>query len=154
MRTTLFAAVILFLAGTSILAGPPPPATQAEFADATRGMDRHAVAGYVFKTYGCESCHLAAANGGTGFTARGADAQRRFVGCVRLLTTVAASAGSASTPTAEQRQAAETFKEFGCAFCHQNVEGAMGYTDIGRTLASLHLGCVEVRQDVIKGGDR
>lgn len=153
MRTTIFLAAVLFLAGASILAGGPP-ATQSEFNEATSGMNRHAVAGYVFKTYGCESCHVAAVNGGTGFTARGADARRRFVGCVRLLTSVAAAAGSAARPTAEQRQAVETFKEFGCAFCHQNVDGAMGYTEIGRTLASLHLGCVEVRRNVIKGGDR
>lgn len=153
MRTPLFIVALLFVAGASILAGQPP-ATQSDFANATRGMDRRGIAEYVFRTYECQTCHVATSNGATGFTARGVDAQRRFVGCVRLLTTVAASAASASTPTADQRQAAETFKEFGCVFCHQNADGAMGYTDVGRTLGSLHMGCVEVRNEVIKGGDR
>jgi cytochrome c551/c552 len=153
MRTKLFVSAVLLLAGGATFAGPPLPTTQSEFANATRGMDRHGVAEYVFKTYGCDTCHIAAANGQAGFTARGESARGRFVGCVRLLTAAAATA-AAATPSAEQRATSATFNEFGCTFCHASVSGAMGYTEIGRTLGSLHLGCVEVRQEVNKGGSR
>lgn len=129
------------------------PTTGAELDAATAGMNRSAVAAYVFKTYECQSCHVATAEGGTGFTARGADAREEFVGCVKLLTTVNTTLGTdpkAWTP--DERRKHQNFTDFGCTFCHAPASGRMGFTEVGRKLGALHLGCVQVAQEVKTSG--
>lgn len=129
------------------------PATGAEFDTATAGMNRSGVAAYVFKTYECQSCHVATAEGGTGFTARGTDARGQFVGCVTLLTTVAKTIGTDPKRwTADEQRKHQDFRDFGCTFCHAPASGRMSFTEIGRKLGALHLGCVQVAQEVKTSG--
>ena len=149
------ATVALFAASLVVGVGlaAQKPQTGAEFDKATARMDRRAVAEYVFKTYGCEGCHIATANGATGFTARGNGAREGFVGCVRLLTSVNATLGTdAKAWTADQQRTHQRFQDFGCTFCHAPARGKMGFTEVGRKLGALHLGCVQVAQEVGKSG--
>lgn len=150
-RTAAVAATALLAAclmvGVSLAAQKPK--TGAEFDKATAGMNRRAVAEYVFKTYECQGCHIATAEGSTGFTPRGNEARERFVGCVKLLTAVSTTLGAdPKIWTADQRRKHQDFKDFGCTFCHAPSPGQMGFTAIGQKLGALHLGCVQVAQEV------
>ena len=152
-RALLVATVSLFMVSLMLGVGlaAQKPRTGSEFDRATAGMNRSAVADYVFKTYGCHGCHIAMANGGTGFTARGNEAREGFVGCVRLLTDVGRTLESdPKNWTADEQRTRQHFQEFGCTFCHAPAAGKMAFTDVGRRLGTLHLGCVQVAEEVVK----
>ena len=126
------------------------PQTGPEFDKATAGMNRHAIAEYVFRTYDCQACHVATAKGEAGFTPRGNEARQGFVGCVRLLAAVNATLGTAAKlRTADEQRKQQNFREFGCTFCHKPTPGKMGFTEIGQKLGALHLGCIQVSQEEI-----
>ena len=55
--------------------------------------------------------------------------------------------------SAEQRQRAERFEEFGCTACHKLSPGKLELTNIGAKLAHLHLGCVDVEKVVASRTD-
>jgi len=48
--------------------------------------------------------------------------------------------------SAQERQKAARFEEFGCTFCHKIIPGKMGLTDVGTKLSHLHIGCVDVEK--------
>lgn len=142
---------IALLASACERAAAWKPATLAEFERATRDMSRTETAKYVFTTYGCDACHTIDDKGNTGFTARGEDARKGFTGCVRLLTTVNASVPIPEAERSpEERRVHATFNEYGCGFCHKVEPGRISFTEIGRKLAFLHLGCVEVQEELKK----
>ena len=105
------------------------------------------VARYVFDTYGCRGCHTTGQDGKLGFTSRGQEAGQNFEGCVRMLTEMN---GIVSVPdqrrSAQQRQRAARFQDFGCTFCHQAAGGKLGLTQVGAKLTNAHIGCVDVEK--------
>jgi hypothetical protein len=48
--------------------------------------------------------------------------------------------------TAQQRQRAARFEEFGCTECHKLAPGKLGLTEAGARLRQLHLGCVDIEK--------
>ena len=110
------------------------------------------LARYVFDTHGCQSCHTVGQNGKLGFTARGKQVGQGFEGCISLLTAMNLIAQvPASQRSAQQRQKAARFEEFGCTFCHKITPGKLGLTEVGAKLTHLHLGCVDVEK-LVAGG--
>jgi cytochrome c551/c552 len=110
------------------------------------------IAQYVFDSHGCDSCHTAGKDGKLGFNARGQATGKDFEGCTRLLSTmnlVAQVPNGQRTP--EQKQKAARFEEFGCTYCHQITPGKLGFTAVGSKLSHMHLGCVQVEQNVASG---
>lgn len=102
-----------------------------------------ALAQYVFDTHGCKTCHTIGQDGTLGYTALGKERSKNFDGCIRLLTdmTVVAQVPEAKR-SAQQRQRAARFEEFGCTACHKLTPGKMSLTGLGAKLSRLHLGCV------------
>ena len=113
------------------------------------GKSQREIAQYVFDTYGCKSCHVAGQDGKLGFTAKGHEIGTGFEGCVSMLSAMNLIAQvSDDQLTPDQRKKAARFEEFGCAYCHKITPGKMGLTEVGAKLSHLHLGCVEVEQQV------
>ena len=84
-----------------------------------------------------------------GFTDRGKQVGKNFEGCVRLLTAMNVIAQvEEKNRTAEDKQRAARFEEYGCSTCHQITPGKLGLTEYGRKLASLHLACTDVERIV------
>jgi cytochrome c551/c552 len=113
------------------------------------GKSQREIAQYVFDTHGCKSCHMAGQDGKLGFTAKGREIGRGFEGCVSMLSAmnlIAQVSGDQRTP--DQRKKAARFEEFGCTYCHKITPGKMGLTEVGSKLSRMHLGCVEVEQQV------
>ena len=50
--------------------------------------------------------------------------------------------------SAQQRQKAQRFEEFGCTSCHKLTPGKLDLTEVGAKLTHLHLGCVDVEKVV------
>jgi len=120
---------------------------------AAAGKSQQELANYVFDTHGCRSCHTLGANGKLGFTEKGKERANGFEGCIRMLTAMNLIAQVPdANRTAEQRQKAARFEEFGCTTCHKITPGKMGLTDLGGKLAHLHLGCVDVEKLVAGKG--
>jgi len=123
---------------------PPAPKTLAEY-DAT-GKKPEEIAQFVFDNYECKSCHTIA-DGKFSYSQRGEQIRQQSEGCVALLTSMNVIAQVKETDrTAEHKAKAARFEEFGCAMCHKITPGAMGLTETGSKLESLHLGCVEVEK--------
>jgi hypothetical protein len=134
-----------------------PPSPRKDAAALDRALDRITAAGksqreiaqYVFETHGCESCHVAGQDGKLGFTAKGRQIGKGFEGCVSMLSAmnlIAQVQDDQRTP--DQCKKAARFQEFGCTFCHKITPGKMGLTEIGAKLSHMHLGCVQVEQQV------
>ena len=113
------------------------------------GKSQREIAQYVFDTHGCKSCHVAGQDGKLGFTAKGRETGQGFEGCISMLLAmnlIAQVSGDQRSP--DQRRKAARFEEFGCTFCHKITPGKMGLTEVGSKLSHLHLGCVEIEQQV------
>lgn len=107
------------------------------------------LAAFVFENHGCKNCHTLGANGKMGFTERGKQVGKDFEGCIRLLTSMNVIAMTKEeNRTADEKQKAARFEEFGCSTCHQITPGKLGLTAYGAKLASLHLACTDVQKIV------
>jgi len=110
-------------------------------------MSSDELAHYVFEHHGCNNCHTLGANGKLGFTERGKQVGKGFEGCISLLTSMNVIAQVKSVDrTAEEKQKAARFQEFGCTTCHQITPGKLGLTSYGTKLKSLHMACTEVEK--------
>lgn len=115
------------------------------------GKSKPELAQYVFETHGCKTCHTVGQNGKLGFTQKGKQLTQGFEGCIRMLTAMNVIAQvSENQRSADQRQKAARFEEFGCTLCHKIVPGKLGLTDLGTKLTGLHLGCVDVEKLVAR----
>jgi cytochrome c551/c552 len=109
------------------------------------------LAAYVFEHHGCKSCHTLGQGGKLGFTDRGKEVGKNFEGCISLLTSMNVIAQTkAANRTAEEKQKAARFEQFGCTTCHQIVPGKLGLTDYGKKLKSLHMACTDVERLMAK----
>src|SRR5262249_30967398 len=94
------------------------------------------LATFVFENHGCKNCHTMGAGGRLGFTERGKEVGKNFEGCIRLLTAMNVIAQEKEeNRTAEEKEKAARFEEFGCSTCHQITPGKLGLTDYGKKLA-------------------
>lgn len=110
-------------------------------------MSSDELAHYVFEHHGCNGCHTLGANGKLGFTDRGKQVGKGFEGCISLLTSMNVIAQVKSVDrSAEEKQKAARFQEFGCTTCHQITPGKLGLTSYGTKLKSLHLACTDVER--------
>src|SRR5260370_6457419 len=92
-------------------------------------MSSGELAKYVFEHHGCGSCHTLGANGKFGYTERGKQVSKGFLGCVKLLTSMNLIAQvEPANRTPEEKAKAVKFQEFGCTTCHQIVPGKLGLT--------------------------
>ena len=113
------------------------------------GKSKQELAQYVFDTHGCRSCHTMGHDGKLGYTAKGKERAQGFEGCINMLTAMTVIVQvPLEKRTAQQRQKAERFEEFGCTECHKLSPGKLELTDAGAKLAHLHLGCVDVEKAV------
>lgn len=105
------------------------------------------LAHYVFEHHGCNNCHTLGANGKLGFTDRGKQVGKGFEGCIALLTSMNVIAQvNQGDRSAEEKQKAARFQEFGCTTCHRITPGKMGLTGYGTKLKSLHMACTDVER--------
>ena len=113
------------------------------------GKSQREIAQYVFDTHGCKSCHVAGQDGKLGFTEKGKQISKGFEGCISMLTAMNLIAQvSDDQRTPDQRKKAARFEEFGCTYCHKIMPGKTGLTEVGTKLSRMHLGCVQVEQQV------
>jgi cytochrome c551/c552 len=110
-------------------------------------MSSDELAKYIFEHHGCGSCHTMGANGKLGYTERGKQVSKGFLGCVNLLTSMnlIAQVEPANRTPAEKEKAVK-FREFGCTTCHQIVPGKLGLTSYGTRLKSFHMACTDVER--------
>jgi cytochrome c551/c552 len=110
-------------------------------------MSSNELAKYVFEHHGCGSCHTMGANGKLGYTERGKQVGKGFLGCVNLLTSMNLIAQvEPANRTPEEKVKAVKFREFGCTTCHQIVPGKLGLTSYGTKLKSFHMACTDVER--------
>jgi cytochrome c551/c552 len=132
-------------------ASPEPAQTasaQKELSEAEMShMSSSELATYVFEHHGCNSCHTMGSNGKLGYTERGKQVGKGFIGCVSLLTSMNLIAQvDPANRTREEKEKAVKFQEFGCTTCHQIVPGKLGLTSYGTRLKSLHVACTDVEK--------
>ena len=125
-----------------------PAASTKTVAEATlEGKNPDELAAYVFEHHGCRNCHTLGKGGKLGFTDRGKEVGKNFEGCISLLTSMNVIAQvKEENRTAEEKQKAARFQEFGCTTCHQITPGKLGLTKYGAKLASLHMACTDVQK--------
>jgi cytochrome c551/c552 len=129
-----------------ILSGTSAPAQQLDRMIAA-GKSQQELAQYLFNTHGCKSCHTVGQHGKLGFTEKGRERAKGFEGCISMLTAMNLIAQVPNQQrSAQQRQKAARFEEFGCTTCHKIIPGKMGLTEVGAKLTHLHLGCVDVEK--------
>jgi cytochrome c551/c552 len=110
-------------------------------------MSSNELAKYIFEHHGCGSCHTMGANGKLGYTERGKQVSKGFLGCVNLLTSMNLIAQvEPANRTPEEKAKAVKFREFGCTTCHQIVPGKLGLTKYGTRLKSFHMACTDVER--------
>ena len=110
-------------------------------------MSPSELATYVFENHGCNSCHTMGSNGKLGYTERGKQVGKGFIGCVSLLTSMNLIAQvEPANRTPDEKQKAVKFREFGCTTCHQIMPGKMGLTAYGTKLKSFHVACTDVER--------
>ena len=113
-------------------ASPGPAQTQMntkkELSEAEMShMSSDQLAKYVFEHHGCDRCHTMGANGKLGYTERGKQVGKGFIGCVSLLTSMNLIAQvEPANRTPEEKEKAVKFSEFGCTTCHQITPGKLG----------------------------
>ena len=116
------------------------------------GKSPRELAQYVFDTHGCKKCHTIGRDGKLGFTELGKQRATGFEGCIHLLTAMSEIVRVAEQKRSpQQHEKIARFDEFGCTSCHKVSPGKLTLTDVGAKLQHLHLGCVEVEQQVAKG---
>jgi cytochrome c551/c552 len=150
---TVFLAIITLNSAAVLMAQQRSPQQQKDMATLDRmtaaGKSQREIAQYVFDTHGCKSCHVAGQDGKLGFTARGREVAKGFEGCISMLSAmnlIAQVSNHQRTP--EQRNSAARFEAFGCTLCHQITPGKMGLTEAGAKLSHMHLGCVQIEQQL------
>jgi cytochrome c551/c552 len=105
------------------------------------------LATYIFEHHGCDSCHTMGSNGKLGYTERGKQVGKGFIGCVSLLTSMNLIAQvDPANRTPDEKEKAVKFREFGCTTCHQIVPGKLGLTSYGIRLKSFHMACTDVEK--------
>ncbi len=110
-------------------------------------MSSEELAHYVFEHHGCNTCHTMGSNGKLGFTERGKQVGKGFEGCISLLTSMNVIAQvNPADRSAEEKQKAARFREFGCTTCHQIAPGKLGLTSYGAKLKSFHMACTDVER--------
>jgi cytochrome c551/c552 len=110
-------------------------------------MSPDELAKYVFDHHGCDTCHTMGSNGKLGYTERGKQVGKGFIGCVSLLTSMNLIAQvDPANRTSEEKEKAVKFREFGCTTCHQIVPGKLGLTSYGIKLKSFHMACTDVEK--------
>lgn len=114
-------------------------------------MNRDELAHYVFEHHGCKTCHTLGKDEKLGFTDKGKEVGRNFVGCISLLTSMNVIAQvKLANRTPQEKQKAAQFREFGCTECHKITPGKLGLTEYGKKLKSLHMACSDVEQVLAK----
>ena len=110
-------------------------------------MSPDELAKYVFDHHGCDTCHTMGSNGKLGYTERGKQVAKGFIGCGSLLTSMNLIAQvDPANRTPEEKEKAVKFREFGCTTCHQIVPGKLGLTTYGTKLKSFHMACTDVEK--------
>jgi len=146
----LLCSALLFSQSKSASPSVPPAKATApsQLTDAQMAkMNSDELAHYIFEHHGCNNCHTLGANGKLGFTERGQQVGKGFEGCIALLTSMNVIAQVKSVDrSAEEKQKAARFQEFGCTTCHQITPGKLGLTNYGTRLKSLHLACTDVEK--------
>jgi cytochrome c551/c552 len=137
------------LLGTNAMPGPAQTASSKKELSAAEmsHMSPDELATYVFEHHGCNSCHTMGANGKLGYTERGKEVGKGFIGCVSLLTSMNLIAQvEPANRTPDEKQKAVKFREFGCTTCHQIMPGKLGLTNYGTKLKSFHVACTDVER--------
>jgi len=125
----------------------PPPATLAELEKVTAAKTAHGAATFIFDNYGCKNCHTLASGGKFGYTTRGKQLKSSSEGCIALLTSVSRIVTLPEADrTAEHKEKLAHFNDFGCTACHRISFGAVGLTEVGAKLQTMHLACTDVQR--------
>jgi cytochrome c551/c552 len=138
----------------SSAASPGPAQTQSnakkELSEAEMShMSSDQLAKYIFEHHGCDSCHTMGTNGKLGYTERGKQVGKGFIGCISLLTSMNMIAQvESANRTPEEKEKAAKFTEFGCTTCHQIMPGKLGLTSYGTRLKAFHMACTDVQKIV------
>ena len=150
---SLSCALLVYSSPLALLtnASPGPPQTAAPKKELSESemshMSSDELAKYVFERHGCDSCHTMGANGKLGYTERGKQVGKGFIGCVSLLTSMNLIAQvEPANRTPEEKEKAVKFQEFGCTTCHQIVPGKLGLTSYGTRLKYFHMACTDVER--------
>ena len=131
--------------------GQSSPASKTHSGNDMSGKTPDELAAYVFERHRCNTCHTLGQGGKLGFTDRGKEVGKNFEGCISLLTSMNVIAQvKPANRTAEEKQKAARFQEFGCTTCHQITPGKMGLTEYGKKLKSLHMACTDVENILAK----
>ena len=127
------------------------PASKTHSGNDMSGNTHDELAAYVVERHRCNTCHTLGQGGKLGFTDRGKEVGKNFEGCISLLTSMNVIAQvKPANRTAEEKQKAARFQEFGCTTCHQITPGKMGLTEYGKKLKSLHMACTDVEKLLAK----
>ena len=111
------------------------------------GKTPQELAEYVFDTHGCKSCHTMGHDGKLGYTEKGKQRAAGFEGCINMLTAMTVIVQVPEEKrSAQQRDKAARFQEFGCTTCHKLTPGKLALTELGAKLEHLHLGCVDIEK--------
>jgi len=131
--------------------GQSSPASKTHGGDDMSGKTPDELAAYVFERHRCNTCHTLGQGGKLGFTDRGKEVGKNFEGCISLLTSMNVIAQvKPANRTAEEKQKAARFQEFGCTTCHKITPGKLGLTEYGVKLKSLHMACTDVEKILAK----
>jgi hypothetical protein len=146
----LLAGMVFLLSHTAALAQPSASAQQTA-ATMDRMIaarkSRQELANYLFDTHGCKSCHTIGHDGKLGYTEKGKQRAEGFEGCINMLTAMTVIVQRPEEKrSAQQRQKAARFEEFGCTECHKLAPGKMSLTEVGAKLQHFHLGCVDIEK--------
>jgi cytochrome c2 len=131
--------------------GQSSPASKTHGGDDMSGKTPDELAAYVFERHRCNTCHTLGQGGKLGFTDRGKEVGKNFEGCISLLTSMNVIAQvKPANRTAEEKEKAARFQEFGCTTCHKITPGKLGLTEYGVKLKSLHMACTDVEKILAK----
>ncbi|HET6932981.1 MAG TPA: hypothetical protein VFI45_21835 [Candidatus Acidoferrum sp.] len=131
--------------------GQSSPSPQTHGGDEMSGKTPDELAAYVFERHRCNTCHTLGQGGKLGFTDRGKEVGKNFEGCISLLTSMNVIAQvKPANRTAEEKEKAARFQEFGCTTCHKITPGKLGLTEYGVKLKSLHMACTDVEKILAK----
>ena len=131
--------------------GQSSAAPKSHGGDDMSGKTPDELAAYVFERHRCNTCHTLGQGGKLGFTDRGKEVGKDFEGCISLLTSMNVIAQvKPANRTAEEKEKAARFQEFGCTTCHKITPGKLGLTEYGVKLKSLHMACTDVEKILAK----
>ena len=156
-HAAMFAGIVFSMSQSAMAQTQPSPQQTGVTLDRmiAAHKSQQELAQYVFDTHGCKQCHTMGIKGKLGFTELGKQRAQGFEGCISMLTAMTVIVQVPEDKrSAQQRQRAERFEEFGCTSCHKLTPGRLELTDVGAKLAHLHLGCVDVEKLVANGSQR